>query len=41
MVRTKEEPIPHAEIVAVTAIVHAGAKSLKEKSRLVELGEVS
>jgi hypothetical protein len=40
MVRTKKEPIPHAEIVAVTAIVHAGAKSLKEKSRLVDLSEV-
>jgi hypothetical protein len=40
MVHTKKEPIPHEEIVAVTAIVHAGAKSLKEKSRLVELGEV-
>ena len=32
MVKTKKEPIPHEEIVAVTAIVHAGAKSLKEKS---------
>jgi predicted dehydrogenase len=41
MVRTRKEPIPHEEIVAVTAIVHAGAKSLKEKSRLVELGEVA
>lgn len=41
MVKTKKEPIPHEEIVAVTAIVHAGAKSLKEKSRLVELSEVS
>jgi predicted dehydrogenase len=40
MIRTKKEPIPHEEIVAVTAIVHAGAKSLKEKSRLVELSEV-
>jgi hypothetical protein len=40
MVRTRKEPIPHEEIVAVTAIVHAAAKSLKEKSRLVELGEV-
>jgi predicted dehydrogenase len=40
MVKTKKEPIPHEEIIAVTAIVHAGAKSLKEKSRLVELGEV-
>jgi hypothetical protein len=41
MVRTRKEPIPHEEIVAVTAIVHAGAKSLKEKSRLVDLSEVS
>lgn len=41
MVKTKKEPIPHEEIVAVTAIVHAAAKSLKEKSRLVELSEVS
>jgi hypothetical protein len=40
MVKTKKEPIPHEEIVAVTAIVHAGAKSLKEKSRLVDLSEV-
>ncbi|MFM8271853.1 MAG: Gfo/Idh/MocA family protein [Gemmata sp.] len=40
MVRTGKEPIPHAEIVAVTAIVHAAAKSLTEKSRLVELSEV-
>jgi hypothetical protein len=28
MVRTKKEPIPHEEIVAVTAVVHAAAKSL-------------
>ena len=41
MVRTKKEPIPHEEIVAVTGIVHAAAKSVKEKSRLVELGEVA
>lgn len=40
MVKTKKEPIPHEEIVAVTAIVHAGVKSLKEKSRLVDLSEV-
>ncbi len=40
MVRTRREPIPHEEIVAVTAIVHAGAKSAKEKSRLVALAEV-
>jgi predicted dehydrogenase len=41
MVRTGKEPIPHEEIIAVTAIVHAAAKSVKEKSRLVELGEVN
>jgi hypothetical protein len=40
MVKTRKEPIPHEEVVAVTAIVHAAAKSLKEKSRLVELSEV-
>lgn len=41
MVKTRKEPIPHEEIVAVTAIVHAAAKSVKEKSRLVTLAEVS
>jgi predicted dehydrogenase len=41
MVRTGKEPIPHEEIVAVTAMVHAAAKSVKEKSRLVEVKEVS
>jgi predicted dehydrogenase len=40
MVKTRKEPIPHQEILEVTAIVHAAAKSLKEKSRLVELKEV-
>lgn len=40
MVRTGKEPASHQEILEVTAIVHAGAKSLKEKSRLVELAEV-
>jgi len=34
-VKTKKEPIPHQEILEVTAIIHAGVKSLKEKSRLV------
>ncbi len=38
--RRGKEPIPHQEILEVTAIVHAAAKSLKEKSRLVELAEV-
>ncbi len=40
MVRTRQEPIPHQEILEVTAIVHAAAQSLKEKGRLVELAEV-
>jgi predicted dehydrogenase len=40
MVRTRQEPVPHQEILEVTAIVHAGAKSLNEKSRLVSLAEV-
>ena len=40
MVKTGVEPVPHEEILAVTAIVHAGAKSLGEKSRLVSLEEV-
>ena len=40
MAKTGKEPIPHEEILEVTAIVHAAVKSLKEKSRLVELGEV-
>jgi hypothetical protein len=40
MVRTRKEPIPHREILEVTALVHAGAKSLREKGRLVELSEV-
>jgi hypothetical protein len=40
MVKTRAEPIPHQEIVEVTAIVHAAAKSAKEQSRLVKLTEV-
>ncbi len=40
MVQTRQEPVPHQEILEVTAILHAGAKSLKEKSRLVALAEV-
>jgi hypothetical protein len=39
-VRTGKEPVPHQEILEVTAIIHAGARSLKEKSRLVALAEV-
>jgi len=40
MCLTKKEPVPHQEILEVTAIVHAGAKSLTEKGRLVTLAEV-
>ena len=40
MVRTGVEPVPHQEILEVTAIIHAAAKSLNEKSRLVNLEEV-
>jgi hypothetical protein len=40
MVRTGIEPVPHQEILEVTAIIHAGAKSLEEKGRLVQLAEV-
>jgi len=40
MVQSRKEPIPHREILEVTAIVHACAKSLQEKSRLVKLTEV-
>lgn len=40
MIRTGVEPVPHEEILAVTAMIYAGAKSLEEKSRLVALEEV-
>lgn len=40
MVKTRREPIPHQEILEVTAIVHAAAKSMREQSRLVKLSEV-
>ena len=40
MVRTRVEPVPHQEILAVTAIIQSAAKSLNEKSRLVNLEEV-
>lgn len=40
MAKTRIEPIPHQEILEVTAIIHAGAKSLKEQGRLVRLAEV-
>ena len=40
MIRTGKPPVPAREILEVTAIVHAAAKSLKERGRLVELKEV-
>ncbi len=40
MVRTGKEPNSHQQILEVTAIVHAAARSLVEKSRLVGLAEV-
>jgi predicted dehydrogenase len=40
MVRTRKEPVPHREILEVTAIIHAGARSLREKGRLVALAEI-
>jgi len=40
MLRTGKEPNSHREILEVTAVVHAAAQSLKEKSRLVELAEL-
>lgn len=40
MIRTGIETVPHEEILAVTAMIYAGAKSLTEKSRLVSLAEV-
>jgi len=40
MVRIRVEPVPHKEIFEVTLIIHAAAKSLNEKSRLVNLKEV-
>ena len=40
MLRTRVEPTSHEAILDVTAMIYAGAKSLKEKSRLVPLAEV-
>lgn len=40
MIKTRVEPVPHQEILEVTAIIHAGVKSMAEKSRLVTLAEV-
>ena len=40
MIRTRREPVLHEEILAVTAVLHAGAQSLTERGRLVPLAEV-
>ena len=40
MLLTGKEPVPHPEILEVTAIVQATAKSLADRSRLVKLDEV-
>jgi len=40
LLRTRREPVPHREILEVTAILYAGAKSLAEQGRRVELSEV-
>jgi hypothetical protein len=40
MAETRIEPVPHQEILEVTAIIAAAAKSVNERSRLVELAEV-
>ncbi len=40
MALTREEPVPHQEILEVTAVVHAATRSLGEGSRLVRLAEV-
>ena len=40
MIKTRVEPIPHREILEVTAVLHAAVKSLQERGRLVDLAEV-
>jgi hypothetical protein len=40
MLRTRVEPLPHPEILKVTATICAATKSLNEKSRLVNLEKV-
>lgn len=40
MVETRVEPVPAQEILEVTAIIEAGAKSVGEKNRMVDLAEV-
>jgi len=41
MLRTRVEPESHEAILNVTKMIHAGAKSLEEKSRLVRLAELT
>ena len=40
MAETGVEPVPYQEILEVTAIIAAAAKSVNERSRLVDLAEV-
>ena len=40
MLLTGKEPVPHHEILEVTAIVHAAAQSLQQDSRLIKLAEL-
>ncbi len=40
MIKTRRDPIPHQEILKVTAMIHVGAKSRGEQSRLVKLAVV-
>lgn len=40
MISTRVEPASHEQILDVTAMIYAGAKSLTEHSRLVPLTEV-
>ena len=40
MIRTGREPVPHREILEVTAIIVAGARSMEDRGRLVALAEV-
>lgn len=40
MIHTRVKPTSHEAILAVTAMIYAGAKSPQEKSRLVPLAEV-
>ena len=40
MIRTRVEPVPHREILEVTAIINCCAKSLQEKGRFVTMAEV-